>query len=609
MQGPSVRTEFRILGSIEVRHGESKLPLRGSKQRSLLAGLLLSANQPVATNQLISWLWGSEPPASAVTQVQKGISELRVLLGPDSIARHARSYLVRADPGSIDYMAFEQGTETGRSLAAGGRLHEASVYLRSALQLWRGPALADATTELFTTQGAYLGERRLAAFMDLVDVEFALGGHAQLIGELQLWVAEYAFQERLWAQLITALDHSGRVADALACYERCRRIFREELGLEPGPELRRLHEAVLLGEPAVAPSSSLSRAAVSTRCIPAPLNLPAATTDFTGRADEFHRVRAALLDLQHREARGRVAVPVVAISGKAGVGKTTLALQVAHSLAEEFPGGRVHVNLQDDDTDDPLRALRQLLRALGTDEGAMSGNRAELIAQLRARTAGRHTLLILDGAVDESQVRPLIPGSPSCAVLITSRSPLAGLDGVQLLNLDVFEPGQAIALMESVVGRERIVAEPEDARRIVELCGLLPLAVRVAAAKLAGRPHWTLRRLARRLADECRRLDELVLGDLDVRASIALSYRRLSEKQRQAFRLLGLLDMPDFPVSIVGGFLGEPQDEAEELAEALVDAQLLDVVKTGRKEQFRLRLNELVRLFALESLAEETRPR
>jgi DNA-binding SARP family transcriptional activator len=597
-----VQTEFRILGSIEVRHGEHRLPLRGSKQRSVLAGLLLSVNQPVPASQLISWLWGSDPPPSAVIQVQKGISELRMLLGPDSITRQARSYLIRADPGSIDYMTFEQRTETGRTLAAAGRLREASVCLRGALQLWRGPALADATAELLTTQGAYLGERRLAAFMDLVDIEFALGGHAQLIGELQLRVAESVFQERLWAQLITALYQSGRVAEALACYERCRKSFQEELGLEPGPELRRLREAVLLGDPAAA---AFSRVAAGARRTPAPPNLPAATADFTGRADELGRVRAALLDPRRADPGGRVAVSVVAISGKPGVGKTTLALQAAHSLGEEFPGGRVYVNLRDDGGGDPLRAPRQLLRALGMDEAALSDDRTELIARLRSRTADSPTLLILDDAVDESQVRPLIPGSPSCAVLVTSRSRLAGLDGVRLLNLDVFEPGQAIALMENVIGPERVGAEPGEAARIADLCGLLPLAVRIAAAKLAGRPHWTLRRLARRLADERRRLGELVLGDLDVRASIARSYRRLDPEQRRAFRLLGPLDLPDFPASLIGTLLGEPHEQAEELTDALIDAQLLDVVEAAGDGQFRLRLNELIRLFALERLVEE----
>ncbi|MEV4255955.1 NB-ARC domain-containing protein, partial [Spirillospora sp. NPDC049652] len=346
-----------------------------------------------------------------------------------------------------------------------------------------------------------------------------------------------------------------------------------------------------------------SRNAAPGRVAPRPVNLPAAIGDFTGRETQMDRVRSRLA----RDAAERLAVPVLVVSGKGGVGKTALALQAAHDMEPDFPDGRLHVNLRGHDSrpTDPHDVLRRFLRAVGVEDGALPRDPDELGELFRSRTAGRRMLFLLDNAADEAQVRQLLPGSPTCSVLITSRSRLSGLGGAHVLNLEVFGTEEAVGLIEAIVGRERVAAEPEEAREITRLCGHLPLAVRVASARLASRPHWPLSRLTARLADEHRRLDELAFGDLEVRASVAVGHDGLDEAQRRAFRLLGLVQVPEFGAWVLGPLLGVPVGEAEDLVEALIDAQLLEVARSGRGGRLRLRFHDLVLLYARECLAEE----
>lgn len=591
-----------ILGPIEAWSGEERLQLGGVKQRTLLAGLALRVGVPVSTDRIIGWLWGEEPPATAVQQLHKQISQLRALLGSDSIERHAQGYTLHVEAGQVDLARMEAAAEAGRALLGEGRFREAAERFRAVLGTWRGRSLSDAAPGL-SSDGHFLEERRLAAAIEWADAELMVGGSGELVAELRLLVAEHPYQERLWGQLILALYRAGRVADALASFEECRGVLADGLGLDPGAELRKLHQAVLEGDPCLDVASSVPEPGPAAVAGPRPVNLPAAIGDFTGREEQVGWVRARLA----RDAAERLAVPVLVVSGKGGVGKTALALQVAHDMASEFPDGRLYVNLRGHDPRpaDPPGVLRRFLRAVGVDDSAMPRDPDELGELFRSRTAGRRMLFLLDNAVSEAQVRPLLPGSPTCSVLVTSRSRLSGLGGAQPLNLDVFEPGQAVGLIEAIVGRERVAAEPEKAHEIARLCGHLPLAVRVASARLASRPHWGLARLADRLVDERRRLDELAFGDLEVRASVALGYGGLSEPQRRAFRMLGLVQVPEFAAWVLGPLLGVPVSEAEDLIEALIDAQLLEVVRSGQGGQLRLRFHDLVLLFARECLAEE----
>jgi tetratricopeptide (TPR) repeat protein/transcriptional regulator with XRE-family HTH domain len=336
--------------------------------------------------------------------------------------------------------------------------------------------------------------------------------------------------------------------------------------------------------------------------------LPPDLVDFTGRAEQVVLVRDMLADAA--PGGPPPAVVVSAVAGKAGVGKTTLAVHVAHQLRPGFPDGQLYANLRGAGQQplDPGEVLSRFLRALGVDGATIPTDLGERIALYRAWLADRRVLVVLDDAADEAQVRPLLPGTAGCGVLVTSRARLVGLEGARLLDLDVLPPGQAVELLGRVVGTARVAVEPEAAAAIVGYCGWLPLAVRIAGAKLAGRPHWSLERLAGLLAEERRRLDQLTVGDLEVRASVALSYQALTGEQQRTFRLLGLLAAPDFAAWLAAALLGITAEQAEVLVDGLVQAQLLEVAGRDQTGQVRYRFHGLLRLYAREQATAEEPP-
>ncbi|MDA2811624.1 tetratricopeptide repeat protein, partial [Nocardiopsis sp. RSe5-2] len=327
--------------------------------------------------------------------------------------------------------------------------------------------------------------------------------------------------------------------------------------------------------------------------LPVPAQLPADLPDFTGRERALERIHAHLA--------GGGPVPVVAVSGMGGVGKTALALRAAHALADDHPDGRLYVDLRGAEAEplDPAQALSNLLHALGADGAGVPDSLDARSALFRSMVAGRRVLLVLDGAASEAQVRPLLPGAPGATVLVTGRPRLTGLDGALLVDLEVFTPEQAVELLGRIAGRERVGREPAAAERIAELCGHAPLAVRIAGARLAGRPEWRLGRMVRLLEDERRRLDELAAGDRAVRASFALSHRALGEGAKRAFRLLGALEVPDFPEWAVAALMDVPTGEAQRYIEQLVDARLLSITE-GPCGALRYRMHDLIRLYARE---------
>jgi tetratricopeptide (TPR) repeat protein len=336
--------------------------------------------------------------------------------------------------------------------------------------------------------------------------------------------------------------------------------------------------------------------------------LPPAVADFTGRTEQVRQLVGLLASTG--EGGAGAAVVVSAVAGQAGIGKTALAVQVAHQLRDRFPDGQLYVNLRGAQQQ-PLPAalvLGRFLRALGVDGAAIPGDVEERAALYRARLADRRVLVVLDNAASEAQVRPLLPGTPGCGVLVTSRARLAGLEGARLVHLDVLEEPQALELLGRIVGAERVAAEPEAAAQIVGFCGRLPLAIRVAGARLAARPGWPLAQLVELLADARRRLDQLAAGDLEVRASLALSYQALTGEQQRALRLLGLLEVGDFSAWLAGPLLEVAHDQAEALVEGLADAQLLDLAAVGPGGANRYRFHDLVRLYARERAAAEDHP-
>ncbi|MGQ0572978.1 MAG: ATP-binding protein, partial [Pseudonocardia sp.] len=455
--------------------------------------------------------------------------------------------------------------------------------------LWRGEPFGEVSDVPVLHEAAQrLAERRLVALEDLYVAELAAGHAATIVPELAELAARHPLRERLQANLMTALYRAGRTAEALEVYRRTRAAMVEELGLEPGPELRRVEQGILTGE---LPEPSAARPGAG-----GPAELPAGILDFVGRTDHVKVVLDRLGDPD-----GTVAV----ISGKAGVGKTALAVHVAHRLRERFPDGQLYVDLRGAGARplDAAEVLSRFLRALGVGGSAVPDDVDERAALYRSRLAGRRVLVVLDNAAGESQVRPLVPGEPGCGVLVTSRARLWGLETARPLDLDVLDGTQAVELLAAAAGAPRVVAEPDAAEQIVRLCGYLPLAVRIAGARLAARPHWSLSRLAADLDDERLRLDRLRAGDLEVRASFALSHDALGAPARRAFALLGTLDAPDFPAWTAAALLDFTQHAAEDLFDALVDAKLVDVAGRDPVGQQRYRFHDLLRAYARELAA------
>jgi DNA-binding SARP family transcriptional activator/tetratricopeptide (TPR) repeat protein len=578
--------EFRLLGPVGVWDAGRPVRVGGRRERTMLAVLLLAGGRLVPVEKMIDAVWGDVPPPTARRQVHSGVSELRRVLGPRLVTREP-GYLLAVEPDAVDLEAFESMAQTARRAAAQGRPEEAAAGFRAALRLWLGPALSGVSG--LAGEAARLEERRLAVLAERIDADLAGGRHADLTGELAGLVAEHPLRERFAAQLMLALYRCGRQPEALRVYRDARRALSGGLGLEPGGELRRLERAVLAGDPRLDPPAPTPAA---------PCLLPADVRDFTGRDAEVALLCAAL---------GAREPEAVAVSGRGGVGKTALAVRVAHRLRPDFPHGQLYVNLYSGQTE-PGEVLGRFLRALGVDGTAIPADLDERAELYRVRLAGRKVLVLLDNAGDEAQVTPLLPGGAGNAVLVTGRSRLGGLPGARRIELDVLDPEEALRLLGTIVGEHRVAAEPAAAADLVRLCGRLPLAVRIAGARLAARPHWLLADLVARLSDERHRLDELSYGGLAVRASLEISVRGLDADARRLFRRLGLLDAPDFAGWVGAALLGTPVSGAADLAERLVDARLLEVVGRDACGEVRFRFHDLVRAYARERAEREERP-
>jgi DNA-binding SARP family transcriptional activator/tetratricopeptide (TPR) repeat protein len=603
--------QFRLLGPVEVWDGDERIDLGGAKQRALLALLLLNANRIVHRAQVIDWLWDTQPPRTAENLVHGYVSRLRRALGRCRMAEPSSQrlrtqpfgYLLEVQPDELDLDRFQQLVDQAQQLIAARDLELATGTLRQALGLWHGLALANLPPSLaLHAERARLEEARLVALQERLEVDLHLGRHTHLVGELEALIASYPGRERLCHQLMLALYRSGRQAEALTVYRNTRQVLVEELGLEPSPALQELERAILRAHPALEPARMRVGAALEEPGRPrGPRQLPPDIDDFTGRQGTVAQVQELL------EGEQATAIVISAIAGKAGVGKTALAVRVAHRLRPWFADGQLYVNLRGVEAQalDPADVLAGFLRALGVEGAVIPDGLEERVRLYRSRLADRRVLVVLDNAASEAQVRPLLPGSRGCAVLVTSRARLSGLEAAHPLTLDVLDPDQAVELLAKLAGAGRVAAEPQAAQQIVRLCGWLPLAVRIAGARLAGRPQWRLALLAERLAAEHRRLDELAAGDLEVRASVALSYHGRGEQERRLFRLLGLLVAPSFPAWVAAALLEVDLAEAEGLLERLVDAQLVEVAGQDQAGQLRYRLHDLLRVYARERLQVE----
>ncbi|HEX6352805.1 AfsR/SARP family transcriptional regulator [Actinophytocola sp.] len=566
------------------------------KPRALLAALLLEHGRTVLAERLHSVVWGEDPPNTARAVLQTYVATLRRTLSdaglPPIITFDKQGYRAEIPEDALDVRLFERLVARGRQSAQQGNHVEAGESFRAGLAMWRGPALGGIGESFLRAEAARLDELRLTVTEERIDADLAIGQGPQLLAELTELVTLHPTRERLRCGLMVALYRAGRQTDALEVYDRGRQALLDELGIDPGPELRGVHESILRCDVALLPAAA-SRT---------PRQLPSPPPDFTGRDPEIEALRTTLVR--------RTTMPIAVVSGAGGVGKSTLAHRVAHEIAEHFPDGQYHVELHGS-TASPTTAEEVLGRVLREFEPASTapGSLEERVSRYRTLLAGSRTLIVLDDAANEAQVRPLLPGSPGCAVLITSRNRLAALAGATFVELGVLPTDAAVHLFTSIVGAARSATEPAAATEITRLCGQLPLAIRIAGARLVSRRHWSLSRLADRLAREQHRLDELAVGDQQVRASIKLSYELLPELARTALRRLGLLGLPYCPAWVAAAALDAELDDAERVLEDLVDVSLLDVDGMDPLGLMRYRPHDLVRLFALERALDEEPPK
>lgn len=592
---------YRVLGPVEVVNpGGEQLAITPGRQEIILALLLLEANRVVSIEHMIDVIWADRPPATARTQVQICVSALRNRLAEggltDRIETRPPGYLMHVANGELDAQVFATMVAEASTAAREGRAAAASELLGEAVGLWRGPALSGLTSELLQARAAQMDESRLSAVESLIDAELRLGRHHEAIGDIGALVSEHPLRERFRGQLMVALYRSGRKSEALEVYRSGRATLVDQLGLEPGDELRRLEAAILADE--VEPEPEPEPAERSTPEHVVAFQLPADITDFSGREALIEQVEDALLGGDGTAAR------VVVLSGPPGVGKSALAVHIAHRLESRFPDGQLYRDLGGarGEPATAMDVLGRFLRATGVPGAAIPetvGERAEMYRQLLAR---RRMVVVLDDAVTESQLRLLLPGSSSSAVIVTSQARLTGLGVARLVEVDVLDHDQAVALLSCIIGEKRIAEEPAAAAALIRLVGGLPLALRIVAARLAARPHWTLAWLLERLSDERRRLDELAYGELMVRASLAMSYNGLPSDARRLLRLLSVLDGMAFPSWIAAALLDTDLYQASDVLELLVDVQMLDFCGVDVNGAPRYRFHSLIRLFAREQL-------
>lgn len=598
-----------VLGPLEVSHEDVSLPVRAAKHRVLLATLLVHANQVVSFDALAETVWDGSPPSGARATVRNYVFRLRRVLGPEVGSRIVTSdpgYMFRADDGELDLLKFQALCRESGEAVRRADWPLAREVLAGALGLWRGPALADVGSQLLHRDHAPgLEQMRLQAIEWRVDADLHLGASAELAAELQSLVVLHPLRERFHAQLMLVLYRGGRQAEALAAFRHAREILSQELGIEPGPELQRLHGRILRADAGLESAEPRQESTAPAARI-VPRQLPAAPARFVGRRGEL----AALSGLLDQARPGAGAVVISAIAGMPGVGKTALAMHWSHLVSDRFPDGQLYMNLRGHDPlaapVDPGEVLGAFLAALGAPAGSVPAGMLDRAALYRSLLAGRRMLVVLDNARDEQQVRPLLPGSGGCLALVTSRAGLAGLvaaEDARPVWLDVLSSSEAHDLLSHRLGRERVTAEPAATAELIRLCAGLPLALSIAAARATGRSP-------ARIGDIVADLRQAVLDALDpgdpatsVRRVFFSSYRDLSAGAARAFRLLGLHPGPDLSLAAAASLLGATRGQARGALSELTRAHLLVEPSPGR-----FACHDLIRSYAAERAEHDGSP-
>jgi DNA-binding SARP family transcriptional activator len=596
---PSARDDgelrFGVLGPVTVWRGRTELPCGPGRHQRLLAVLLLRVDEWVGRPELIESLWGGAAPRSADNQVQKFAGRLRAVFGPDGdvLTSTGGGYRLRIAPEQLDSVQFVRHLDSAR---AAGTPADAEAELRAALALWRGPLLDGIELATRSTELTQLDEQRVTASENLAELTLARGEQDTVVAELNQLAGHHPLRERLRELQMLALYRQGRQAEALGVFADVSRLLADELGVDPGAPLRRLHEQILRADPALDLTGAPNPALLAQ---PRPVHqLPIDVCDFTGRAESL----AALVELLSTDAPDRPP-PVVVITGGPGVGKSSLAVHAAHAVRANFPDGQLYLDLGGtaDPPREPAELLAEVLRVFAVAGAVMPQRQQERAALFRSLLADRRVLIVLDDAGRAEQVRALLPATGGCAVLVTSRQLLTELAGARHIDLDALPVTEAHELLGGIVGTDRVAAEPDDAAAILAACGCLPLAIRIAGARLTGRPAWSLRVLRERLADESGRLSELRVGEVGVRASFELSRRLLSTEAAHTLSLLGLLGAHTLPGWVVDPLLD--RSGADSVLDQLVDASLVRLTGTDDIGQPRYRLHDLIRAYSVETAA------
>ena len=590
------RVEFRLLGPLVVQVNGSTASVGSPKLRSLIAVLLLNVGDVVPVERLAAAIWGDAQPDHPRRAVQLYVTRLRALLADDPstglVVNRPGGYLLDIASERTDLGRFNRLISRADHALLRGDADREAAALAEALAQWHGEPLTDVPSELLHRESVpALRERRLRALERRIDVDLRRGRHAELVVELSALTAQHPLRERFWAQFMTALFDSGRRADALNAYRVARRHLADELGIDPSDDLRLLHARIL--------ASPQDRGDNGSTAMPrVPRQLPLDIAAFVGRAWPLDQLDAALTE-HHR--RGPGAVLVNAITGTAGVGKTTLAVHWARRVVDSFPDGQVWLNLRGYDPTtalSPQQALIRILRSLGVPPATIPADLEGQIEMYRSALDGRRMLVVLDNATNADHVRPLLPGAPGCLVIVTSRDQLIGLtsaDGVRRLSLDVLSAAEAREMLAQRLGPRRISAEPEAVGEIIARCAGLPLALAVVAARAATHPRFRLAHLALELREAGGSLDAFERAGADVRAVFSWSYEKLSADSARLFRLLGLHPGPDIDASAAAGIAGLTLPSVEVLLTGLCRAQLITEHKPGR-----FHLHDLLRAYANE---------
>lgn len=566
------RLEVALLGPVEVHRDGVAIPVPPGRPTVILAALAARPGTVVPVDALAGWLWPDDEPVHPRAAIQTHVARLRAALGEGFVQAAGDGYRLDLSPDAVDVTRFRELVAAGRDAEPVTEL----TLLREALALWRGDPLAGLNpADLEKATAPLLVEELLSATERMNELRLRLDRtDEEFVPSLRRLVAAHPWRERLWAQLMLALYRQGRQGDALAAYHEVVTVLRDDLGIDPGPELTDLHRRILDTDPALLATAPGGRPGAGTGAAGAaavarpPVQLPRSTTRFVGREHEIDLLTAVLSENREWARLGL-------ISGPGGSGKTTLALHVGHALREAHPDGQLFAELRGSTAPaDPSDVLAEFLRALATPEEDIPATRDERAALFRSACAHRRLLVVLDDAVDAAQVTPLLPGAGGCSVLVTSRPQLSMIPADVQIDLALFTDDDAYELLESMVGRDRLAAEPDATALVIGACQGSPLALRIAGGRLVTRPAWPIDHFAERLLTS--RLDELEMGDLSVRSMLMASVQGLDPAIAFRFRLLAAVPGPAVDVETAAATWDVGPDDARGVLEHLVDVRLID---------------------------------